>query len=250
MTKVILFNKPFQVLCQFSPHENKDTLKNYIDQPNFYPCGRLDYDSEGLLILSNDGNLQTLIAHPKHKMQKTYWVQVEGEITQDALEQLRQGITLKDGVTKPARAKRIQEPQKLWERTPPIRERKNIPTCWIELTISEGKNRQVRRMTAAVGFPTLRLIRAQIGDWGLSSLLPGGWCYGEIPENLTDKLSRQSIAKSKTRSKKVAAKRRQVASAPQKKNNKISTTATKKRPSKTQSKKTSTSGRGHRYQKP
>lgn len=173
---LILFNKPFNTLCQFTGEKNDSTLADYIKIKNIYPAGRLDKDSEGLLLLTNDGQLQHKISHPKFKLPKTYWAQVEGQITADALSQLESGVLLKDGKTKPAKAK-IIEPSKidnpLWQRVPPIRERKNIPTSWLQLTIKEGKNRQVRRMTAAVGFPTLRLIRMAIGEWKLDSLQPG-----------------------------------------------------------------------------
>lgn len=193
--KILLFNKPFQVLCQFSPHEQKTTLKDFIDTPNHYPCGRLDYDSEGLLILSDNGLVQALIADPKHKLPKTYWVQVEGTMTPTALDQLRQGVTLKDGITKPAKADLIDEPNKLWQRTPPIRERKNIPTSWISLTIKEGKNRQVRRMTAAVGYPTLRLVRASIGTFDVMPLAPGEWRYTTLPDDMQAQVEAMSQRK-------------------------------------------------------
>lgn len=172
MSSILLFNKPFQVLSQFTSDEAKTTLSHFINKAHFYPAGRLDYDSEGLLLLTDDGALQHLIASPKHKMPKTYLVQVEGNINNEALHKLEKGIELKDGITKPAKAKRttLTEP---WPRVPPIRERKNIATSWIELTITEGKNRQVRRMTAAVGFPTLRLIRTQIGPYSLSDIQLG-----------------------------------------------------------------------------
>lgn len=172
MTKLILFNKPFGVLCQFSG-EGK-ILKDYIDVPDVYPCGRLDKDSEGLLLLSDDGQLQHQISHPKKKMQKHYWVQVERIPSQADLDKLRQGIKLADHHCKPATVNVIEEPP-VWERVPPIRERKTIPTCWLDIRIREGKNRQVRRMTAAIGFPTLRLIRYQIGPWELKQLKPGEW---------------------------------------------------------------------------
>lgn len=172
MPNILLFNKPFQVLTQFTTEDDKKTLADFIDRPNFYAAGRLDYDSEGLLILTDNGALQHQFANPKFKLEKTYWAQVEGEITDEALAQLRTGVTLKDGQTKPASAQQINPPS-IWDRTPPIRERKNIPTSWVELKITEGKNRQVRRMTAAVGFPTLRLIRYAIGSHTLESLLPG-----------------------------------------------------------------------------
>lgn len=173
MSQLIIFNKPYGVICQFSPHEKHQSLAEYISIKNIYPAGRLDHDSEGLLLLTDDGKLQHKISDPKNKMKKTYWAQVEKEITPEAIEQLKKGVVLKDGKTKPAQAKIIFEPENLWPRDPPVRFRKNIPTSWIELTISEGKNRQVRRMTAAVGFPTLRLIRCQIGDWKLGELQPG-----------------------------------------------------------------------------
>lgn len=168
MAKILLFNKPFGVLCQFSGVEKN--LSNYIDIKGIYPAGRLDKDSEGLVILTDDGKLQHQISHPKFAKEKTYIVQVEGEITPKAMSKLCAGVTLKDGLTKPAKAKIIQQPDWLWLRNPPIRTRKNIPTAWIELKITEGKNRQVRRMTAAVDFPALRLIRTQIGSWQLQSI--------------------------------------------------------------------------------
>ena len=175
MQNLILFNKPFNVLCQFSGDDGRKTLKDFINDKalsDFYPAGRLDKDSEGLLILTNDGKLQNLISDPKHKWEKTYWVQVEGSLTTEAINTLKKGIALKDGLTKPAQAKQISEPE-IWPRLPPIRERKNIPTSWLELKIREGKNRQVRRMTAAVGFPTLRLIRYAIGNYTLAGLSSG-----------------------------------------------------------------------------
>jgi 23S rRNA pseudouridine2457 synthase len=192
MKNLILFNKPFNVLSQFTDKDGRNTLANYILDKNFYVAGRLDYDSEGLLLLTNNGQLQNQIAHPKHKMPKTYWAQVEGEITTEALAQLTKGVELKDGLTKPAKAKRMDEPKILWDRNPPIRERANIPTSWVELTISEGKNRQVRRMTAAVGFPTLRLIRYSIGPWNLDSLANGEHTLLEVnvptpPKNTRNK---------------------------------------------------------------
>jgi len=170
---IILFNKPFDVLCQFTDDQGRTTLADYIKQKNVYAAGRLDRDSEGLLLLTDDGKLQNKITDPKNKMEKTYWVQVEGEITEHAVSQLRKGVTLKDGLTKPAKAKIISQPADLWHREPPIRERKNIPTSWIQLSIKEGKNRQVRRMTAATGFPTLRLIRYSIGQWSIENINNG-----------------------------------------------------------------------------
>ncbi|BFM49127.1 pseudouridine synthase [Marinomonas sp. THO17] len=182
-SNLIVFNKPFHVLSQFTSDGEKATLADYIQAAHFYPAGRLDYDSEGLLLLTNQGALQHLIASPKFKMPKTYWVQVEGEITEQALQALRQGIKLKDGLTLPAQANQMAEPE-LWSRTPPVRERKTIPTSWLSLTIREGKNRQVRRMTAAVGFPTLRLIRYAIGPYTLDQVPHGQWQYAETTEAL------------------------------------------------------------------
>jgi 23S rRNA pseudouridine2457 synthase len=178
MSDLVLFNKPYNVLSQFtdtnSAEQLSQTLATYIDLPNVYPAGRLDKDSEGLLLLTNDGQLQHHIANPKMKMPKSYWVQIEGQISPEALAQLHTGVKLNDGMSKPAIAEIISEPD-IWPRIPPIRERKNIPTSWINLTIREGRNRQVRRMTAATGFPTLRLIRHQIGEWQLNDLLPGDY---------------------------------------------------------------------------
>lgn len=175
MGSILLFNKPYGVICQFSRDGLHPTLADYIPVPEFYPAGRLDTDSEGLLVLTDDGVLQHRITDPKHKLPKTYWVQVEGEVTESALQCLRTGVELKDGKTLPAEASCIDEPAQLWQRDPPIRMRKAIPTCWIALTIREGKNRQVRRMTAAVGLPTLRLIRYRIGDWSLDGIALGQW---------------------------------------------------------------------------
>lgn len=173
MSRIILFNKPFGVLTQFTDAEGRPTLADYIKEKNVYPAGRLDKDSEGLLVLTDDGKLQHRIAHPDRKMSKTYWAQVEGEPRDNDLDKLREGIELKDGMTKPAKVRRIDEPYCLWERQPPVRVRKNIPDCWLEITISEGKNRQVRRMTAAMGYPTLRLIRYRVGSWTIDGLKPG-----------------------------------------------------------------------------
>lgn len=181
MSRLILFNKPYGVLPQFTDRgaagSPRPTLSGFIDVPGVYPAGRLDMDSEGLLLLTGDGRLQARIAEPRYKMPKTYLVQVEGDIDDAALETLRKGVRLKDGMTLPAEAERIDDPQ-LWPRNPPVRFRKSVPDCWISLTIREGRNRQVRRMTAAVGFPTLRLVRWAVGAWNLDGLLPGE--YREI----------------------------------------------------------------------
>jgi 23S rRNA pseudouridine2457 synthase len=178
MATLILFNKPFQVLSQFTDDpaqegaDRRSTLADFIPLPSVYPAGRLDYDSEGLLLLTDSGPLQHHIASPGQKMPKTYWVQVEGRITDDALKALSNGVLLKDGKTRPAKAEHLNEPE-LWPRVPPVRHRETIPTSWISLTITEGRNRQVRRMTAAVGFPTLRLVRYRVGEWSLKDLGPG-----------------------------------------------------------------------------
>jgi 23S rRNA pseudouridine2457 synthase len=183
MAQLILFNKPYGVLSQFTDKGTagsaRPTLSDYITLPEVYPAGRLDLDSEGLMLLTDDGRLQARIADPRHKMPKTYLVQVEGEPDEDALAALCKGVSLKDGLTLPAQAKRIDAPD-LWSRDPPIRVRQSIPDSWISLTIREGKNRQVRRMTAAVGHPTLRLIRWSIGDWAVEGLAPGQWRYAQM----------------------------------------------------------------------
>ena len=174
---LVLFNKPFGVLPQFTDERSENprpTLSAFIDIPGVYPAGRLDLDSEGLLVLTDDGRLQARIADPRYKLPKTYLVQVEGEVTEAALAALRRGVLLKDGMTRPAAAERIAPPA-LWPRDPPVRFRKTVPDCWLTLTISEGRNRQVRRMTAAIGHPTLRLVRWSVGDWTLDGLAPGQW---------------------------------------------------------------------------
>jgi 23S rRNA pseudouridine2457 synthase len=181
---LIALNKPFGVISKFSPAPGKRTLADYVPVKNVYPAGRLDTDSEGLLLLTDDGALQARIANPRHKLAKVYWAQVEGEPTDAALDELRAGVDLGDFVTQPAGARRIGEPAGLWPRDPPIRYRAKIPTSWLELTLREGKNRQVRRMTARVGFPTLRLVRARIGNVGLEGLQPGEWREIEA-ENLS-----------------------------------------------------------------
>ena len=179
MPELILLNKPYGVICQFSEHTLHPTLKDYISLPGFYPAGRLDTDSEGLLLLTNDGSLQHRISDPRWKLPKTYWVQVEGDPREEQLDALRLGVDLGDFVTRPAEVKRL-EPPLLWPRNPPVRFRKTVPDNWLALTISEGKNRQVRRMTAKVGLPTLRLIRAAIGPWQLDGLQPGEMRHLEI----------------------------------------------------------------------
>ena len=179
MARTLLFNKPYGVLSQFTDKgvegTSRPTLSAYIDTPGVYAAGRLDRDSEGLLVLTDDGRLQHRLANPRHKTPKTYWAQIERIPDQAALEALRTGVALKDGVTAPAEARLIDPPQDLWDRDPPVRYRKSVPDCWLELTLTEGRNRQVRRMTAAVGHPTLRLIRKSVGGWTLDGLAPGEW---------------------------------------------------------------------------
>lgn len=183
MSRILLLNKPYNTLCQFTDAEGRDTLAAYVAEKGLYPAGRLDRDSEGLVLLTDDGKLQHCIAHPEQKLEKTYWVQVEGCPSDEALQRLRTGVELKDGPTRPARVERMEEPD-IWPRTPPVRYRATIPTSWLKLVISEGRNRQVRRMTAAVGYPTLRLIRWCIGPWCLDSLPPGS--HREVPEDELD----------------------------------------------------------------
>lgn len=179
VSRIILFNKPYGVLCQFTDDRGRPTLADYIRRPGFYPAGRLDFDSEGLLLLTDDGELQHRISHPRQKLPKTYWVQVEGDIGEDALARLRRGVELKDGPTAHAKAGRLPVPD-LWPRNPPVRSRQSIPTSWLELAVREGRNRQVRRMTAAVGHPTLRLVRVAIGNWTLGQLQSGEQRFEDV----------------------------------------------------------------------
>lgn len=202
MSDIVLLNKPYNYLSQFTSEDGKLSLADiFRDEPlatNFYPAGRLDCDSEGLLLLTDDGNLQHRIASPTHKMQKTYWVQVEGSSDNAAIRHLQRGVTLNDGPTQPARANIITTPT-LWERTPPIRQRKRVSTHWLSITISEGRNRQVRRMTAAVGLPTLRLIRVAIGPWQLGDLQPGEYrkeCV-HLPTSNTKQNSKRHLVRKK-----------------------------------------------------
>jgi len=183
MPRLILLNKPYGVLCQFSDARARETLADLVPVPGVYPAGRLDADSEGLVVLTGDGALQHRITDPRHKLPKTYWVQVEGEPTRAAVAALRHGVRLNDGMTRPARARVIVEPR-LWPRDPPIRQRRAIPTAWLEMTLREGRNRQIRRMTAAVGHPTLRLVRVGIGPFTLGGLAPGEWREAEVPREL------------------------------------------------------------------
>lgn len=184
-SRLLLLNKPFNVITQFTDPHGRATLKDYVDVPDVYPAGRLDRDSEGLLLLTNDGRLQARITDPEYEVAKIYWVQVEGIPNRQQLSQLRSGVELKDGMALPAQVRTIETPC-LWSRQPPVRFRKTIPTSWLELSIKEGRNRQVRRMTAAVGLPTLRLVRIQIGPWHLDDLQPGQWRDVVAPhKNLT-----------------------------------------------------------------
>lgn len=178
---LLAFNKPYGVLCKFMPEPGRPTLADFIRIPRVYPAGRLDHDSEGLLLLTDDGPLQARIADPRHKLAKVYWAQVEGVPTDEALAMLRRGVNLPDFTTRPAEVRLIDEPPGLWPRDPPIRVRAKIPTSWVELTLREGRNRQVRRMTARVGFPTLRLVRARIGQIDLEGLAPGAWREVDAP---------------------------------------------------------------------
>lgn len=179
MPRLLLLNKPFGTLCQFSSEGDHPTLKDWVNVPDVYPAGRLDTDSEGLVLLTDHGVLQARISDPRHKLDKAYWVQVDGVPDEAALRSLSEGVELADGMTRPAVASAIEEPADLWQRDPPIRVRKALPTSWIELVLREGRNRQVRRMTAKAGYPTLRLIRHRIGDWSIEGLAPGQW--REVP---------------------------------------------------------------------
>ena len=181
MSRLLLLNKPFGALCQFTAEAGRASLADFVSVPRVYPAGRLDADSEGLVLLTDDGGLQATIANPRHKLPKAYWVQVEGEPGADALRTLERGVELSDGMTLPARAHVIAQPPGLWARDPPIRARRFIPTAWLDLELREGRNRQVRRMTAAVGLPTLRLVRHRIGPWTVEGLAPGKWREVEAP---------------------------------------------------------------------
>jgi 23S rRNA pseudouridine2457 synthase len=172
---LILLNKPFRVLSQFRDPDGRATLGDFVDVPGVYPAGRLDFDSEGLMLLTDDGGLQARISDPRNKMPKTYWAQVEGVPSAEQLRELERGVGLKDGAARAVSARRIKEPEGLWQRDPPIRFRKNVPDSWIEIVLTEGRNRQVRRMTAAVGLPTLRLVRYAVGEWTVDGLQPGEW---------------------------------------------------------------------------
>jgi 23S rRNA pseudouridine2457 synthase len=187
MGRLILLNKPYRVLCQFEDEEGRATLADYVPLPDVYPAGRLDYESEGLVLLTDVGWLQHWITHPRHKLPKVYWVQVEGIPAPEALQQLAQGVVVKGERTRPARVRFI-EPPPVWPRNPPIRERKSVPTSWLEITLTEGRKRQVRHMTAAVGYPTLRLIRWAIGPWQLGTLQPGEWREVPCPQNVQELL--------------------------------------------------------------
>ncbi len=181
---LIAFNKPYGVICQFSPSAGKPTLKDYIDVPDIYPAGRLDTDSEGLLMLTDDGILQARITEPARKLVKTYWAEVEGEPTDEELDPLRNGVDLGDFKAAPAKAKLLSPPKNIWSRDPPVRFRQNIPTAWLEIGIAEGKNRQIRRMTAKIGYPTLRLVRISIGTWALGGLESGKWRIETVPQDM------------------------------------------------------------------
>lgn len=184
--RLIVLNKPYDVLTKFTDEQGRSTLKDFVPVADVYPAGRLDRNSEGLLLLTNNGQVQARIAEPRYKIAKTYWAQVEGAVTSEQVNQLRQGVTLKDGLTLPAEVHIMPEPE-LWDRHPPIRFRAHIPTTWLSITLTEGRNRQVRRMTAGVGLPTLRLVRVQIGDWTLEGMQPGQWRDVAVPAWLTSR---------------------------------------------------------------
>ena len=181
MPSLILLNKPYGVLCQFTSPDGRPTLADYVDRPGVYPAGRLDADSEGLVVLTGDGALQASITDPRHALAKTYWAQVENVPTDEQIATLARGVALRDGRTLPAKVGRLDPPPALWPRDPPIRVRRAIPTAWLAITLREGRNRQVRRMTAAVGLPTLRLVRWSVGDWTLDGLAPGAWREARAP---------------------------------------------------------------------
>lgn len=194
MSRVIVFNKPFGTVCRFGQEDGRYTLGDWLDIPRVYPAGRLDRDSEGLVVLTDDGGLAHRITHPKRKLTKTYWVQVEGTPDARALATLRDGVALREATTRPARVRSMTAPGSLWERDPPIRYRAHIPTTWLELELREGRNRQVRRMTAAVGHPTLRLIRAAVGPWAIGTLQPGDWREATVPPALAERGKRRRRA--------------------------------------------------------
>ncbi len=194
MSRVIVFNKPFGTVCRFGEEDGRHTLGDWLDIPRVYPAGRLDRDSEGLVVLTDDGRLAHRITHPKRKLRKTYWVQVEGEPDADALASLRAGVALREATTRPARVRSMTAPASLWVRDPPIRYRAHIPTTWLELELREGRNRQVRRMTAAVGHPTLRLIRVAVGPWAIGTLQPGEWREATVPPTLAEHARRRRQA--------------------------------------------------------
>jgi len=213
MPILVRFNKPYGVLSQFTDSDGHPGLAHHISLKGVYPAGRLDRDSEGLLLLTDDGALQARISHPRFKLAKTYWAQVEGEISEAQLAQLRRGVTLNDGPTLPAEARRIDEPA-LWPRNPPVRFRKTVPTAWLELIIREGRNRQVRRMTAAVGLPTLRLIRVRIGDWTLDGLEPGDFAVEQIAADGDNSASTQRLAERQRSSPRRSGDNRRLSSQP------------------------------------
>ena len=207
MSRIVLVNKPYGVLTQFSDPKDRRTLAEFVPVPDVYPAGRLDADSEGLVVLTDDGALQHRITDPRHKLPKTYWVQVEGEPTRDALARLREGVDLPDGRTRPAKARVIAEPA-LWPRHPPIRERRAIPTRWLEITLREGRNRQIRRMTAAVGAPTLRLVRVAVGPFRLERLEPGAWREVPVPPELAETATRRGGTEHRSGAASVTGRRR------------------------------------------